>query len=75
MNENGLFAAHADMLNSVEKTEKKEVFNWHWTVDIPASDLESVKMTDVTVEAAQWRQASPAADMYFTHAEYYGDGI
>jgi hypothetical protein len=63
------------MLNSVEETEKKEVFNWHWTVDIPASDLERVKMTDVAAEAAQWRQPSPAADMYFTHAEYYGDGI
>ncbi|MFY0479539.1 hypothetical protein [Achromobacter marplatensis] len=75
MDENGLYAAHADMLGSVEKTANKEVFNWHWTVDIPASDLESVKMTDVTVEAAQWRQATPAADMYFTHAEYYRDGI
>lgn len=75
MDENGLFAAHADMLDSVEKAEKKEVFNWHWSVDIPASDLEKVKMTDVTVEAAQWRHATPTADMYFTHAEYYGDGI
>lgn len=75
MDENGLFAAHANMLDSVEKAEKKEVFNWHWTVDIPASDLEKVKMTDVTLEAAQWRHAAPAADMYFTHAQYYGDGI
>jgi len=75
MDENGLFAAHADMLGSVEQTANKEAFNWNWTVDIPALDLERVKMTDVTQEAAQWRQAIPAADMYFTHAEYYGDGI
>lgn len=75
MDENGLFAAHADMLHSVDKTPNKEAFNWHWTVDIPALDLERVKMTDVAEEAAQWRQAIPAADMYFTHAEYYGDGI
>lgn len=75
MDENGLFAAHAGMSDSVEKAAKKEVFNWHWTIDIPASDLEKVKMTDVTVEAAQWRDATPAANMYFTHAEYYDDGI
>lgn len=75
MGENGLYDAHADMLGSVEKTANKEVFNWHWTVDIPASDLDSVRMTDVTEEAAQWRQAIRPADMHFTHAEYYGDGI
>ncbi|MDH5857786.1 hypothetical protein [Lampropedia aestuarii] len=75
MDENGLFAAHAEMLNDVKKNKKKEVFNWHWSVDIPASDLERVKMTDVTEEAEKWRQARPADDMYFTHAQYYGDGI
>lgn len=75
MNENGLFAAHAAMLEDVEKKDKKEAFNWNWTVDIPASDLEHMEMTDVSAVAAQWRQPNPEPDMYFTHAQYYGDGI
>ncbi len=75
MDENGLFEAHTEMLTDVERAANKEVFNWNWTVDIPAADLEKVKMTDVTNEAAQWRDPTPAADMYFTHAQYYGDGI
>lgn len=75
MDENGLFAAHAEMLTDVEQAANKEVFNWNWTVDIPALDLDRVRMTDVAGEAAQWREATPADDMYFTHAEYYDDGI
>lgn len=75
MGEDGLFAAHAAMLRSVEEAENKAIFNWHSTVDIPASALERVKMTDVTPVAEQWRQPTPANDMYFTHAQYYGDGI
>lgn len=75
MNEDGLWAEHAKMLDCFEKIASKEAFNWHWTFDIPTSDLEKVKMTGVTEEATQWRQAIPAADMYFTHAQYYGDGI
>lgn len=75
MDENGLFAAHATMLKSIEDTENKESFNWHATVDIPASALEGVKMNDVFAVAEQWRQPKAAKDMYFTHAQYYGDGI
>lgn len=75
MDENGLYAAHADMLQSVAETPNKEAFNWHWTVCIPALDLERVKLTDVTAVAEQWRQPLPASDMFFTHAQYYGDGL
>lgn len=75
MNENGLYDAHAAMVATVNDKAEKEVFNWHSNLDIPTADLQKVRMVDVSEEAAQWRSADPAEDMYFTHREYYGDGL
>lgn len=75
MDENGLYDAHAAMVSTVNGEAKKEVFNWHSTLEIPTADLQKVRMVDVSAEAAQWRNAEPAEDMYFTHRQYYGDGL
>ena len=75
MDENGLYDALAEMVSTVNGEANQEVFNWHWTLDIPTADLQKVQMVDVSAEAAQWRNAKPAEDMYFTHREYYGDGL
>lgn len=73
MDENGLYDFHREMVARVSTTG--ESFNWHCDLDIPAADLERVRMLDVSEEAAQWRQKDPAPDMYFSHGEYYGEGI
>jgi hypothetical protein len=73
MDENGLYDFHQKMVEGVKATGAS--FNWHCDIDIPVVDLDRVKMLDVSDEAAQWRQKDPARDMYFSHGEYYGDGI
>jgi hypothetical protein len=75
MDEHGLYDAHTKMMASVSGAANKEVFNWHWDLEIPAMDLERVKILDASEEAAQWRDPVPAADMYFSHGEYYADGL
>lgn len=75
MDENGLYDAHTEMVATVSSEAKKEVFNWHSTLEIPTADLQKVRMVDVSAEAAQWRNAEPTEDMYFTHGQYYGDGL
>ncbi|MDO9031991.1 MAG: hypothetical protein Q7V09_16310 [Hydrogenophaga sp.] len=73
MDENGLYDFHQEMVGRVKSTG--DSFNWHCDLDIPVVDLERVEMLDVFEEAAQWRQKDPTRDMYFSHGEYYGDGI
>ena len=73
MDENGLYDFHREMVARVNTTG--ESFNWHCDLEIPAADLDRVRMLDVSEEAAQWRQKDPVRDMYFSHGEYYGDGI
>ncbi len=74
MDENGLYEAHSRMVANVDSTANKEVFNWHWDIEIPVMALERVKILEVFDEAKQWRDPEPAADMYFSHGKYYGDG-
>lgn len=73
MDENRLYDFHKAMVEGVKATG--DSFNWHCDLDIPAVDLDRVKMPDVVEEATQWRQKEPAPDMYFSHGEYYEDGI
>lgn len=73
MDENGLYDFHQEMVAQVKTAG--ESFNWHCDLDIPTTDLSRVAMLDVFDEAAQWRQRTPAPDMYFSHGEYYEDGI
>lgn len=73
MDENGLYDFHQQMVSCVKAAG--ESFNWHCHIDIPAVDLDRVKMSGVFEEASQWRQKEPAADMYFSHGQYYEDGI
>lgn len=73
MDENGLYEFHQEMVARVNASG--ESFNWHCDLDIPVTDLDRVRMVDVSEEAAQWRQKAPARDMYFSHGQYYGDGI
>ena len=73
MDENGLYDFHQEMVAQVKTAG--ESFNWHCDLDIPVTDINRVAMLDVSEEAAQWRQKNPAPDMYFSHGEYYEDGI
>ena len=73
MNDDVLNDFHQKMVEQVKTAG--ESFNWHCNLDIPAADLNRVAMLDVTEEAAQWRQKTPAPDMYFSHGQYYQDGI
>lgn len=73
MDENGLYDFHRSVVESMKATA--EVFNWHGELVIPVIDLGRVRMQSVSDEAAEWRQKEPTRDMYFTHREYYGDGI
>lgn len=73
MDENRLYDFHQEMVARVNASG--ESFNWHCDLDIPAIELDRVSMLDVYEEAAQWRKKDPACDMYFSHGEYYGDGI
>ena len=73
MDENGLYDFHTKIVEGVKATG--DSFNWHCDIDIPVLDLDRVKMLDVSDEASQWRQKEPASDMYFSHGQYYGDGV
>lgn len=73
MDENGLYDFHRDAVDGLKATG--ESFNWHCDLEFPATDLHRLKMLDVFEEAAQWRQKAPAPDMYFSHGQYYSDGI
>lgn len=73
MDENGLYDFHQKIVDGMRETG--DLFNWHCELDIPAKDLEQVSIIDVRDEAAQWRQKDPARDMYFSHGQYYKDGI
>lgn len=75
MNADWLYEAHTEMVDSVKAAATTEVFNWHWDLQFPASKLEAGKMPDVAEQAEQWRNPVPAADMYFSHGQYCGDGL
>lgn len=75
MDDNGLYDEYTKMRANVEATEKNEIFNWHWDVAIPAIDLDRVAIINASREAAQWRDPDPASDMYFSHGQYYGNGL
>jgi hypothetical protein len=73
MDENGLYDFHQSLVTKLGAGEG--AFNWHCDLEIPAIDLGRIKMVGVYEEAAQWRRKEPAPDMYFSHGQYYQDGI
>ncbi len=73
MDDNALYKFHQQEVLGLEPT--KERFNWHCDFECKASDLRRLTMLDVQEEASQWREKTPPKDMYFTHGEYYQDGI
>lgn len=73
MNDDALNEFHQELVEEAKAVGEK--FNWHCDFDIPVADLNRVAMLDVKDEAAQWRQRTPAPDMYFSHGQYYEDGI
>jgi len=75
MDENGLYIFHKEMADFVKKQPSQEIFNFHRDLTIPTKDLERITIINVSEEAAQWRESKPAEDMYFSHGQYYGDGI
>ena len=75
MYENFLSDAHSEMEKNVKSAPNTGVFNWHWDIPIPAIALAQAKILEVFGDAAQWREPVPAADMYFSHGQYYGDGL
>lgn len=73
MDENALYKFHEQAIQGLQPTNER--FNWHCDFECKASDLSHLTMLDVQEEASQWREEKPAKDMYFTHGEYYQDGI
>ena len=73
MNDDALNEFHQVLVEQAKAAG--ECFNWHSDFDMPVADLDRVAMLDVAEEAAQWRQKTPAPDMYFSHGQYYKDGI
>lgn len=71
--ENRLHDFHSSVVETLRA--RGESFNWHCDLVFPAVDLQRMRMPDVADEASQWRQQTPAADMYFSHGQYYKDGI
>lgn len=75
MYENILSDAHSKIEDSVRSANNSGAFNCHWDIHIPTIALAQAKIMDVFPEAAQWRKPAPEADMYFSHRQYYGDGL
>lgn len=72
MNDDRLYRLHAD---AVKELESGPQFNWILNFDCDAQDLHKLEITDVVETAKGWRSEVPPPEFYFTHAQYYTDGI
>lgn len=70
--DNRLYELHH---KAIEELTTGPQFNWTLEFECIARDLQNLAMTDVTSEAQGWRSRERPPDYYFTHAEYYKDGI
>ena len=72
MSDDRLYHLHAEATKEFESGPK---FNWVLRFDCAAQDLRNLEITDVREDAAGWRSRVPPKNFYFTHAQFYTDGI
>ncbi len=72
MTDNRLYALHT---NAAKELETGPKFNWTLQFECDAQDLRKLVMTDVREEAEGWRSEAVPTDFYFTHAQFYTDGV
>lgn len=67
-----LYQLHTEAVKELESGPK---YNWvlHFACD--AQDLKKLEITDARAEAAKWRSETCPRDLYFTHAQFYTDGV
>lgn len=72
MTDDRLYKLHAQAEKSLESGPQ---FNWSLPFECAAQDLSNLMMPDVQKVAAGWRSEDVPEGFYFTHAQYYKDGI
>lgn len=68
-----LYRLHQRAIDSIQPSDS--CFNWHIDFQCKPSDLAELAIGDVAQEAAEWRAEQPAPGMYFTHRQFYRDGV
>lgn len=69
---NALYDLHTEAINELSDGHR---FNWILDRIFDASDLRSMELVDVTDEAAKWRLPVAPAELYFSHGQFYADGV
>lgn len=72
MSVNRLYQLHVD---AVKEFESGHQFNWIFKFECDAVDLPALELTDVRDEAEKWRSEITPKELYFSHAQFYTDGI
>lgn len=72
MTDDRLYQLHGGAVKELESGPK---YNWvlHFACD--AKDLKTLEITDAREEAAKWRSEICPRELYFTHAQFYTDGV
>jgi len=60
---------------AVKELSNGHRFNWKLERVFDASDLKEMELFDVADEAAKWRLLVAPVELYFSHRQYYGDGV
>lgn len=50
-------------------------FNWSLDFECAAAELDGMEISDVRDIASMWRSETPSPQLYFTHRQYYKNGI
>ncbi len=69
---NELYEMHEAAIKDLSEGHR---FNWTLERIFEASDLKKMELVDVADEAAKWRSPFASAELYFSHRQYYGDGV
>lgn len=73
MSDNRLCELHADAAKKVEELGPQ--FNWVLKFECAAQELRNLEISNVRAAAEGWRSETPPPDYYFSHAQYYKDGV
>lgn len=72
MSNNRLYELHQ---NAMEQFEEGHRFNWILEFDCDAMELRDLEIIEARDDAEGWRSENPPKDFYFSHAQYYRDGV
>lgn len=72
MSVDSLYKFHAKCLQDFDGGPK---YNWMTTFECQMGDLRDMTMEDVREEAALWRSQEVPPNFYFTHGQYFRDGV